>query len=81
MTQVRLGGACCRLHGQARDDAFSGSRMLQVRLGGAAPNVGDRHIAFPSDCLPRPTRQGFLVIDMEAPPESRVATCEKLVSE
>ena len=62
---------------QTSDDAG----MLQVRLGGAAPNVGGRHIAFPSDCLPRPTRQGFLVIDKEAPPESRVATCEKLASE
>ena len=44
---------------QTRDDAG----MLQVRLGGDAPNVGERHFAFPSDCLPWSTRQGFFEID------------------
>ena len=62
---------------QTRDDAG----MLQVRLGDAAPNVGEHHFAFPSDWLPWPTRQGFFVIDKELLPESRVATRTELVSE
>ena len=31
--------------------------MLQTCLVGAAPNVGERHFAFPSDCFPWPARR------------------------
>ena len=62
---------------QTRDDAG----MLQVLLGGAAPGVGERHFAFPSDCLPWPTRQGLFVIEKEIRPEDRSAAREDLANE
>ena len=48
--------------------------MLQICLTGAAPNVGGRHFACPSDFPPWPTRQGSFVIANEVLPESRGAT-------
>ena len=62
---------------RTRDDAG----MLQVRLGGAAPDVGENHSASPPDYPPRPARQGHFAIDKEVRPEDRVATCEDLVNE
>ena len=48
--------------------------MLQICLTGAAPNVGGRHFACPSDFPPWPTHQGSFVIANEVLPESRGAT-------
>ena len=62
---------------QTRDNAG----MLQVRFAGAAPNVGESHYAFPSDCLPRSSCNGNFAIDAEVTAENRAETCEMLVAE
>ena len=62
---------------RTRDDAG----MLQVRLGGVPPDVGENHFASPPDYPPRPALQGHFAIDKEVRPEDRVATCEDLVNE
>ena len=53
--------------GQTSDKAG----MLQIRLAGVAPKVGERHFASPSDCLPWSTRQGCFAVANEVP--SKVA--------
>ena len=62
---------------QTRDNAG----MPQVRFAGAAPNAGESHYAFPSDCLPWPTRNGNFVIDAEVSPEDRDETRGKLAAD
>ena len=55
--------------------------MLQVRLAGTAPNVGEFHYAVPADCLPRPTRDGSFAIDSAVMADDLVETCETLANE
>ena len=61
------------------NDARDNAGMLQVRFAGTAPNVGEYHCAFPSDCLPWSTCNGFFVIGAAVSPGSLVETCETLV--
>ena len=65
--------------------AVNGSRdnagMLQVRFAGTAPNVGEYHYAFPSDCLPWATRNGFFAIECAVSSDDLMETCETLVNE
>ena len=55
--------------------------MLQVCFAGTAPNVGEYHYAFPSDCFPRSARSGSLVIGAPAPPGDIAESREALVNE
>ena len=55
--------------------------MLQLRLGGAAPEVGERHFACPSDCFPWASNDWMCVIGDEVPGEDREAMCSTLVGE
>ena len=69
------------LFGIAVNEKRDNAGMLQARVAGAAPNVGEYHYAFPSDCLPWSTRDGSFVIDSAVPPDFVVETRETLVNE
>ena len=50
--------------------------MLQSRFAGAAPEVGECHFAFPSDCFPWASPDGMFVIGEGAPEDEREETCQ-----
>ena len=55
--------------------------MLQIRFAGSAPDVGEYHYAFPSDCLPWSTRAGSFVVEAPPPQEDAPTACAALAEE
>ena len=49
--------------------------MLRRRMAGAAPDVGECHSAFPSDCFPWSSTDGMFVMDDEVSDAGREAVC------
>ena len=54
---------------------------LQLRSAGAAPEVGECHFAFPSECFPRSSTDGMFVIGDEVSETDREAARSTLVRE
>ena len=69
------------LFGIAANVKRDNAGMTQVHFAGLAPNVGEYHYAFPSDCLPWFTRDGFFVTDSAVLPDYVVETFEALANE
>ena len=63
------------------NDERQGAGMLQVQFAGTAPNVGEYHYSFPSDCLPWSTRNGSFVIGGPVPRDEIPDACALLVGE
>ena len=70
-----------RLFSFARNKPRFREMMLQVPLGGTAPEVGGRRSAFPFDCFPRSTSDGMLVMGDEVSETNREALRSPLVRE
>ena len=54
--------------------------MLQLRSAGAAPEVGECHFAFPSNCFPRSSTDGMFAVGDEVSETDREAACSTLAS-
>ena len=55
--------------------------MLRFTLGGTAPYVGEAHLGFPPDCLPRTSHDGRFYVQVAASGQGRERVCQELVSE
>ena len=69
------------LFGSARNKPCPRDMMLQLRLAGTKPGVGERHFAFPSDCCPWSTSDGMFVTGNEVSETDREAVCSTLAGE
>ena len=66
------------LFGVAPNEPGARDMALQLRLAGAAPEVGECHFAFPSDCSPWSSTGEIFVAGDEVPEEGGEATCSTL---
>ena len=55
--------------------------ILRFTLGGAAPGVGEVHLASPPDCSPRASRNGWPLLQAAVSGRGRGRVCQALVSE
>ena len=67
--------------GVVANEPCSDAGMLQIRLAGTAPDVGEYHYAFPSDCFPWSSTDGMFVMDDEVSDAGREAVCSTLASD
>ena len=63
------------------NDVRKDAGVLQIHFAGTAPNVGEYHSAFPSDCLPWSTHNGSFEIGARAPRDEIAEACAALVGE
>ena len=69
------------LFGLAASKPGSRDMLLQFRFSGTAPEVGECHFAFPSDCFRRASPDGLFATGGAAPANEREEARQVLVRE